>query len=289
MNKDVEVADAAARGSAWHVAVEYAVLYLVFWQIAPRLRDERLLTIVAATLVSLVLVVLTTAASARAVQSTRAALVLALVAAICVVPLKVLYASGRLAVPWSWLLAVPGASELAFVLFGTAVGVLLSRLLRSANMVPPAAAALALVDIWTVLLGGPVQRIMTSTSEQARRAAEAMTVRLPAPTTGAAPMAVVGFADFVFIAFFIAAMCRFAGDEVGYGRTVRPLVIVLALYMLAVLVTGLSLPALVPMAAVVLVVHWRRFHYERSELFALMYAGLIAVAALAAVVWLTRR
>jgi hypothetical protein len=200
-----------------------------------------------------------------------------------------MFASDGLVAPWSWVLAVPGLAELAFILFGVSVGAALSRILRSANMIPPVAGVLALVDIWTVLLGGPVQRVMESAAPSAQRLTEAMTIRLPAPTSGAAPMAVVGFADFVFIAFFVAAMCRFEGDAVGYGRTVRPLAAVLAAYMVVVLLTDWRLPALVPMAAVVLAVHWRRFRYSRSEAIALIYAAALVAVLLGGAVWLSRR
>src|SRR5438477_524299 len=81
------------------------------------------------------------------------------------------------------------------------LGVLLSRLLRSANMIPPVAAVLALVDIWTVLLGGPVQKAIESQTPASKAVVSAMTVPLPsAPKTGAAPFVVVGFADFLFAA-----------------------------------------------------------------------------------------
>ncbi len=281
--------EGARKQSPWRSAAIYSIAYLLFWQVAPRVRDERLVTVIVATILSLVLVVLVTASAARAMRSVPSALGIAAVSAACILPLRVLYAMGTLVPPWSWMLLVPGLPELVFILFGAAIGVLLSRLMRSANMVPPAAAALAIVDMWTVLLGGPVQQLMTSQTATAQKVTQAMTVRLPAPTSGAAPIAVVGFADFVFMAFFVAAMCRFVGDTAGYGRTVRPLALVLALYMLLVLLTGWSLPALVPMALVVLAVHRRSFRYERHERFALLYAGLLLVAMMAASVWLMRR
>ncbi len=266
----------------------YGALHLVFWQVAPRVRDERLVSVLVATVIALVLAVLVTASAARSMRSLRSVLAVACVSAAIVVPVRVLYAWGRVVPPWGWVLAVPGASELAFMLLGASIGVLLGRLLRSANMIPPAAGALALVDVYTVLLGGPVQQVLHSSTEAARRVTEVMTAKLPTPTTGAAPIVVVGFADFVFMAFFVSAMCRFLGDRIGYGKTVGPLAVILSLYMGVVLLTGWSLPALVPMAAVVLIRHWRRFEYSRSERFALLYAGLIALAVLGAAVWLTR-
>lgn len=286
-------ADRRVRAAVWA-----SVVYLAFWQVAPRIRDERIGTVVVSTIVSLVLVVFVTALAARSVApvsdvvdrpSVKRMLLLVTAAALVVVPLRIMFAVRTVAPPWSWAMAVPGLTELAFILLGVAVGALLSLIIRSANMIPPVAVVLAVVDIWTVMLGGPVQQAMEGQTEGARKLAEAMTVQLPAPTSGAAPIAVVGFADFVFIAFFVAAMCRYMGDAVGYGRTVRPLAVVLALYMVVVLATGWSLPALVPMAVTVLALHWRRFRYERSEAMALVYAGALLVVLLAASLWFRSR
>jgi hypothetical protein len=252
--------------------------YLAFWQVAPRIRDDRMGTVVASTLASLFLVVLVTGALGREVRTVRAALALTAVAAAVVVPLRFMAASGVIWAPWRYILYAPGLADLAFIGLGAGCGVLLSRLVRAANMVPPVAVALALVDLWTVTLGGPVHQIMSSESPGAQKVAEAMTVKLPAPTSGATPIAVVGFADFLFIAFFTSAMCRFAGDRDGYRRTVWPLAVVLSLYMLIVLVTGWRMPALVPMSVVVIAAHWRRFKYERSEVFAVIYAALVIAA-----------
>lgn len=260
-------------GAVWPIAA-----YLVYWQIAPRIRDDRIGTVLISTLISLALVVMLTGALGRTVRSLRGALILTLCAAAAVVPLRAMAAFGFMVPPWRWIMVIPGLAELGFIGLGAGCGILLSRVLRDVNMVPPVAAVLALVDLWTVTMGGPVHQIMTSESPGAQKVAEAMTVKLPAPTSGAAPIAVVGFADFLFIAFFTAAMCRFAGDREGYRRTVWPLTIVLSLYMLVVLITGMRLPALVPMAVVVVAAHWRRFHYARSEAFALLYAGLVIAA-----------
>ena len=266
-------------GGIWPIAA-----YLIYWQIAPRIRDDRIGTVLISTLVSLALVVVVTGTLARGVQSTRRALALTMLAAAVVVPIRVMAAFGYMAPPWRWIVAVPGLADLGFIGLGAGCGILLSHLVRSANMVPPVAAVLALVDIWTVTMGGPVHQIMTSDRTGAQKVVEAMTVRLPATTAGAAPIAVVGFADFLFIAFFTAAMCRFAGTREGYRRTVWPLAVILSLYMLVVLITGLRLPALVPMAVVVIATHWKRFHYARSEVFALLDAGLVIAVIIAGAV-----
>ena len=144
-------------------------------------------------------------------------------------------------------------------------------------MIPPVAAVLALGDIWTVFLG-PVGKIVRSDNPTASKITEAMTVPLPAPTkTGASPISptlVIGFADFLFIAFFVAAITRFVPNERAYLRLLGILIILLSAYMLVVYFSGWSLPALLPLAVVMLALHWRYFHYSRSEMFALLYAGV---------------
>lgn len=275
-----------------------AGLYLAFWQAAPRIRTESEGAILISTLVALGLIVWFTASFARSTKSLKVLLIGLVVSALLVLPLKVMLVkvslgTGHLYAPWSWLLRVPGLSDLIFIWFAASVGGLLSRLLRSANMIPPVAAVLALVDIWTVLFGGPVQRMMQSKDAISQTLTQAMTVPMPGLQRGAAPFrptSIIGFADFVFIAFFVAALCRLVNVEGSYRRTVRVLIVVLGLYMLAVHLpfAGLQmLPALVPMAVVMIALHWRNFKYERSEAFALLYAALV-IAAIVFGAWLFR-
>src|SRR5437763_16231487 len=151
-------------------------------------------------------------------------------------------------------------------------------------MIPPVAAVLALVEILTVLLGGPVKQIMESPNLVAHAVTQAMTAQMPSIRMGAAPYrpsSMVGFADFVFIAFFVAAVCRFVQVQGTYKKTLVGLIAVLCAYMPLVHFFDWNLPALVPMGAIMIALHWRHFHYERSEAFALLYAGVfIAIIAL---------
>src|SRR5207248_1233872 len=119
----------------------------------------------------------------------------------------------------------------------------------------------------------------------------------PAPT-------VIGFADFLFIALFFAAICRFMKAEGtkgtqwsgypsmfsqrAYWLTLVVLMATLCAYMLLVFFYGWNLPALVPMAVVMVGLHWRQFHYRRSEVFALIYAALFVVLIVAGF-WLLGR
>jgi hypothetical protein len=262
--------------------------YLAFWQVAPRVRTDGIYPILVSTLISLALIVWFPARFAQTYRRPRVLAISLLVSGAAVLPLQVMGAMGRSAAPWSLMGAVPGLPGLLFIWFAASAGALLSFVLRGANMIPPVAAVLALVDIWTVLLGGPVQKIMASENPTAKAITTAMQVRLPRPAVdkvGATPLYVnVGFADFLFIAFFVAAMCRFAPGPRTYPRMVRALILVLCSYMLVVMWREINLPALAPMAIAMIALHWKHFHYERSEVFALVYAAVF-IAAIALGFW----
>jgi len=275
----------ASAAPQWTRPLLPAAAYLAVWQVAPRLRTESVGAFLFATLLSLALIIWFVAAFARTVHSPRALWLNLLASGALVVPLRVALVAGNPAARWLFE-SVPGLLDVVFVWFAGSLGALLSRLLKGVNLIPPVAAVLALVDIWTVLLGGPVKQIMESENPTARAVTQAMTVQLPSPKAkGAAPIpapAIVGFADFLFVAFFVAALTRFVGRPSAYRVTLGALVGTLCAYMLLVFFTGWNLPALIPMAIVMIGVHWRQFHYDRSELFALLYAGLfIALTALA--------
>jgi hypothetical protein len=279
--------------AGWAGPVLAALLYLLFWQVVLfRWLPDSLIAVLVSTVISLALVVWFPAQFARTFRHPRALALNALCAAALVMPLQVSVFIGRPLAPWNYLVLVPGLPSLLLIWLAASLGALLSFVLRGANMIPPVAVVLALVDIWTVLLGGPVQKIMQSQNPAAQRFSRAISARLPTPPLekrGAAPLHVdVGFADFLFIAFFVAAICRFAPGPGTYVRTLWGLIAVLCAYMLVVLVKEINLPALVPMAILMIGLHWRRFHYERSELFALLYAALF-IGLIAAGFWLFGR
>lgn len=252
------------------------ILYALYWQAVRIVSADSIGVIIASTLVSLVLTILIAAEIGRLLQSVpRIVMAVALCGAV-IGPMRYGVAVGRMMPPWSLISHLPALPDLFFIGFAAALGALVSRLLRGANMIPPVAAALGLVDIWTVLLNGPVHRVLASHSQAAQGVAKALTVALPAPaaSSGAAPMTVVGFADYLFIAFFVSALTRFSGDTALFRRNVIALSIILSLYMSIAMATSWALPALVPMAVAMIAVNWRCFHYERSEVFALLYAGL---------------
>ncbi len=95
----------------------------------------------------------------------------------------------------------------------------------------------------------------------------------------------IGFADFLFIATFFTCFARFG---VRSRNTFYVLCGLLTGYMLFVAWKGIDLPALVPIAIVVIGMNLRHFRYTREELFAMLYAGLIVVAVLGFMVWRSR-
>ncbi|HZO90782.1 MAG TPA: hypothetical protein VFB38_20805 [Chthonomonadaceae bacterium] len=187
------------------------------------------------------------------------------------------------------LMLAPGLHGLLLIWFATSIGVGLSRAVREVKLLLPMAVALALVDLYVVYWGGLVAQATSGHSQMAQAAMQTLTVKMPRPLTrhGAAPMGLaVGFADFLFIALFFACFARFG---IPSGRTFGVLCGVLAVYMLAVGLIGWDLPALVPVGVVVIGLNWRRFRYERSEAFALLYAALIALAVVAGLYFLSHR
>jgi hypothetical protein len=267
---------------------------LLFWQVTIRLGFDSLGAVLLATVVNLGLILWFVCQFARSIRSTRSALAWIFVAALLTIPPRILFGL-RMPIPppWSWLILLPGADQLLFALLAAAFGAALSRVVRYANMIPPVAVVLVFVDLWTVLGGGPVQRVMESSSPAAKAVTRAMVVPLPSPKStkrNMAPIALaVGFADFLFVAFFIAAIGRFVPTTQAYARSVVVLIAVLCIYMLAVVITDTNLPALVPVGIVLIALHARQFRYERSEAFALLYAGILLAAVLGGLFWMSRR
>ena len=275
-----ELRPSPASASVWGGPVLVGLIYLGFWQIAPRVRTESLGAMLLSTILALALIVWFNAQIARGFRRPLQFFVSLVLSAAAILPLRVMYYTGDMVPPWSWLLMVKGLPDLLFVWLASSFGGLLSYLLRSANMIPPIAAVLALVDVWTVFLG-PVGKILKSDNPAAVKITQAMTVPLPAPKPSGAsaipPSLVVGFADFLFIAFFVAAISRFSPSVGVYRRMLVALVAVLCGYMLLVFFSGWHLPALLPLAVVMLALHWGHFKYTRSEAFALLYGALFIV------------
>ncbi|MCL5283806.1 MAG: hypothetical protein M1330_03735 [Armatimonadetes bacterium] len=267
------------------------IIYLVYWQIALRIPYDSLVIFVLSTIIAMFVQVLFITQMAKHLSRSGSAILLAVVSfAIFVIGLIATHHHPPI-VPLIVLITIPGVSSLIIMCFASSIGVLLSGIIREKNLIPPVSVVAAMVDWYTVMGGGPVHQIMT----KAPNLAKPFLVKLPPiahGSFGAAPALFIGFADFMFIAFFYACVCRFAMNE---KKTFIGLCITLILYMLIVSQAdrlgswAQALPALVPVALVLLVANWRHFRYQRSELLAILYAGLIVIAVATGIWYLQHR
>ena len=275
-----------------------AAAYLLFYQITLRIHNDSVYVIMMSTLVSLCLTLLGVVFAARAMGSRRVLLAVGGAAAFLVSPSLLVAQIGPRFPRWagwktlapalnlylSLLNALPGLRGLALIALAAAIGVLLSRMVREMKILLPIGVMLALVDLYVVFGGGLVAQAQQG-SPVAQAAMKSLTVGLPTVqriVANALPMPVVGFADYLFIALFFACFAKFG---IPARRTFFALAGVLSLYMLYVLATGMPLPALVPIAAVIISMNLRRFRYERAEAFALFYAALIICAIFGFMSW----
>lgn len=283
-----------AGASEGRKAFGLVLLCLLFWQVTLCIPIGNAAIVWTTTLLYLLLTLLFTVRTARALRSPsmqRVSLLLSAVLALPAVLVPILHfsfpqwggwhaLSPPLMAYFLLLRAIPGLKGLLLIWFAASLGVSLSRLVREFKLLLPMAVALALVDLYVVFGGGLVAQAQQGGNPVPEIAMKTMLVNLPRPTAhppgGAAPMQLaVGFADFMFLALFFACFARF-----GIPSRTTFLVVsgVLAAYMVVVGMTGWAMPALVPIAVVVIGMNLRRFRYERSEAFALLYAGVIVAA-----------
>ncbi len=183
------------------------------------------------------------------------------------------------------ILAVSYRAMHGYFLMLAAIGLgsLLSRLIREKNLLVPVVPFAALVDAITVLTPvGFVKQVM----ERAPRVMEQASVAvMSAPQVErVVPIVLIGVGDFVFLALYAACLYRFGLRVVA---TAVGLFFALWVYLVVVMLgIAIALPALVPMAAVVLLVNAREFHLSRQEKWASL---LVIVPTLALLVWLLIR
>jgi hypothetical protein len=273
------------------LAIGAGLAYLALFLVTQRIPFGQT-AVVAATLVSLALVLLFTVTAARALNSRRALAIWATLSGILSLPyvLVPIFAIrfptwsgwptvGRAFLQYKYVMAhIPGLHGLMLILFAICLGVWVSHLLREMKILLPIAIVLAVMDLYVVFGGGAVTQANTGKAPMAQAAMQSLTVPLASHPKGAAPMELsVGFADFLFIALFFACFARFG---VPSRRTFLTLAAVLTGYLAVVYIIKVDLPALVPIAIVVVGMNLRQFRYERSEAFALLYAGLIVAVML---------
>lgn len=268
-----------------HSDVKTALLsgvgYLLFYKITSLIPSSGMLTTAFTTLFAMCLLLLFTVTFTRSLRSAGVALCVGMLCGFLLGFLK-----GKLGMPLR--LAVPGLDGVMMVGLAGSGGMILSHVFREMKMLLPAAVVLALVDLYVVFGGGLVTQAQSGKSPTAQKAMKALTVELPVTQVkpGAVPIPLaIGFADFLFIAVFFSCFLRFG---IPSRRTFVILTVFLVLYMLVVFLFGIALPALVPMSIVFISSNWRYFEYDRSEKYALLYAGLIVAVLFSFLLWKSR-
>jgi len=184
------------------------------------------------------------------------------------------------------VLAVPYRALHGYLLILATIGLgcVLSRLIREKNLLVPVVPFAALVDAITVLTPvGFVKRVMETAPEVVERAAVAvMTAPTAAPSVErVVPIVLMGGGDFVFLALYAACLYRFGLRP--FATAVGLFFVLWAYLVIVMLGVMTALPALVPMAVVVLAVNWREFQLSRQE----KWASLLVVGTAAALlIWL---
>ncbi len=282
----------------WY-AIATALLYLVFFRVSTLLPFSVTSTVFV-TLAAMVLMLVFTVRVARALVRPQTLILnfaLAGLFALPIVGVPVLFALiprwsgwpqvGPVYRQYTILLAhVLGLKELLVMWLAACIGVGISRLIKEMKLLMPAGVVLGLVDIMAVFSSvGVVHKAISGQSPLAQVAMTSLTVQIPAThaARGSSPLQLqIGFADFLFMALFFACFKRFG---VPAWNTFVVLCATLSLYMLVVAFTAIALPALVPIAIVVIGMNLRQFRYDRSEAFALFYATVI-VGVAAGAFWL---
>lgn len=269
-------------------ALYTALGYLAFLQIVMRIHNDQVGVILITTLFSLGFNLLFTVYAARALRTPRALGLTFALSALAIAPsllARIFYPAhpewriwmvlDRLLTIYLMLLhRVPGVDGLLLILPAVCIGVGISRLVREFKLLLPMVVVLAGVDLYVVFGGGLVKQAEKG-SPVAQHMMKALTVPMGTVKT-ALPMAIsVGFADFLFIALFFACFAKF---RIPSARTFQVLFGVLAAYMMVVFLKNIALPALVPIAVVVIGMNLRRFRFARDELFAMLYAALLCIA-----------
>lgn len=168
--------------------------------------------------------------------------------------------------------------DVGFFSWCVGLGALLASLLKEKNLLIPVSIFLAAFDIFLVLTPvGPVKQIL----QVAPEIPQAMALNLPkasaAPAGAVAqPFAIIGPADFVFMAMFFIALYKFGLNARGTAIALAPAIVV---YLGLVFVLG-PVPLLVPIGITVLAVNAKYFKLNAEEwastaLVVLIAGGLI--------------
>ena len=160
-------------------------------------------------------------------------------------------------------------------------GVSLSRMIRTPNMLGPIGGIIAVIDIWGVLFGGPVSKIMAS--EAARPVTEkAMTTGPQIGAIGAfrpefsIPLPQIGVGDFLFLALLLGIIVIHRMNWRTPAWSIW-LLVSGALLSITFLPFFPALPGLLFIGAGAVLPNLKYFTYTRDERFALLWAGVLVL------------
>lgn len=166
----------------------------------------------------------------------------------------------------------------ALLVLGTFFGLVVSRMIKHANMLGPIGVLVALIDIWGVLFGGIVSQLLTNkATKHIAEAGMGGGPRLGAPTSQFHLfLPDIGIGDFLFLAFFLGVIVQFGMN----WRTSALLMwglISFALLLIVLPINVPALPGLLFIGAGAVLPNLKYFQFTREERFALLYAGIFVV------------
>ncbi len=173
------------------------------------------------------------------------------------------------------------AQDMALLCAAMFGGVSLSRMIRTPNMLGPIGGIIAVIDIWGVLFGGPVSKIMAS--EAAKPVTQAaMTSGPQIGAVGAArpefaiPLPQIGVGDFLFLALLLGIIVIHRMNWRTPAWTIW-LLVSGALLSITFLPFFPALPGLLFIGAGAVLPNLKYFTYTRDEKFALLWAGVLVL------------
>jgi hypothetical protein len=171
-------------------------------------------------------------------------------------------------------------AQIGLICWCVGLGGLLGTKLKDLNLLVPVTIFLGCFDLFLVFAPvGPTRIIMEAAPKVLPTIGYAIPKLVNAPTAAPIePFAVVGPADFVFMAMFFIALYRF---DMRPRQTLIALVPTLLAYLALSALLG-AIPLLPPIAVVVLVVNWRCFTMNKEEK---LSTALVAVICILLVAW----
>jgi len=156
-------------------------------------------------------------------------------------------------------------------------GILLSRIVREANVLLPVALVAMPIDYLGAMT--PIGFTQNAVANNPRLV-QALSVPVPGVGGGAHhhgalhPIGFIGPGDALFMAFFFAVALRLDLNKRGTFWWTYAL---LTATMLIVLFTEVNIAALIPMGLAVLIANFRHFKLKREEVFATVYAAALVL------------